>query len=274
MYPKSTRIPRTCEQCGNAFEAIPSNVRRGNAKYCSRSCYDAVRAKQFESRMCEGCGITYSANAVSDRRYCTRECRAVAGRTREERTCPICGASFWAVQAKIARGNGRYCSRGCFGVSQRKDAIDIFWQYTRKGEKPGDCWIWTGALNSYGYGVMKGPNGRQVGAHRFSLEIHKGAIAKGMLALHSCPPGDNPACVNPEHLRPGTAKDNAQDAVLRGRAARGERSGTAKLTRQLALEIRQRVDGGMSRIAAGALYGVGKSTVGNIMTGQHWAVAS
>lgn len=33
-----TPDPRTCEQCGAGFLALESNVRRGNGRFCSRSC--------------------------------------------------------------------------------------------------------------------------------------------------------------------------------------------------------------------------------------------
>jgi hypothetical protein len=41
-----------------------------------------------------------------------------------------------------------------------------------------------------------------------------GPIKKGMSVLHSC---DNPECFNPDHLRQGTALENAKDKVARGR---------------------------------------------------------
>jgi hypothetical protein len=51
-------------------------------------------------------------------------------------------------------------------------------------------------------------------AHRLSYAIHNGEIKSGLNVLHSC---DNPSCVNPSHLRCGTASDNQQDAYSRKR---------------------------------------------------------
>ncbi len=53
-------------------------------------------------------------------------------------------------------------------------------------------------------------------AHRVAWEIaNRRRVPAGMMILHAC---DTPACVNPEHLRPGTATDNAGDRCVRGRS--------------------------------------------------------
>lgn len=70
-------------------------------------------------------------------------------------------------------------------------------------------------------------NGKCIGAHVASFIIHFGAIADGFLVRHTC---DNPPCVRPEHLLSGTVIDNVADRDERGRTARGEQSGMAKLT--------------------------------------------
>lgn len=61
-----------------------------------------------------------------------------------------------------------------------------------------------------------------------------------MRVLHNCPAGDNPACVNVDHLWLGTARDNTQDMIAKGRRAQlhGMKSGSAKLTDEAVKAIR------------------------------------
>jgi hypothetical protein len=63
-----------------------------------------------------------------------------------------------------------------------------------------DCWQWTGARTSSGYGNMK-VNGRNVGAHRVAYELFVGPIPVEHELDHLC--GNGPSgCVNPLHLEP------------------------------------------------------------------------
>jgi hypothetical protein len=75
------------------------------------------------------------------------------------------------------------------------------------------CRIWRGSTNgAAGYGIVVAGNSRML-AHRLALTLQLGReIRPGMLALHSC---DTALCVNPSHLREGTARDNMRDRLER-----------------------------------------------------------
>ena len=78
-----------------------------------------------------------------------------------------------------------------------------------------ECVPAKGKPDSYGYGQAF-HNGKVTKAHRVALANHQGieVPASDVHCLHSC---DNPICVNPTHLRWGTAKDNAIDMKKRNR---------------------------------------------------------
>lgn len=88
-----------------------------------------------------------------------------------------------------------------------------FWS---KVEKRGafDCWPWTGACDQRGYGQIW-LDGSRMKATRFSWSLaNNHPFPSGKLACHTC---DNPNCVNPRHIWPGTMRENILDAVAKGR---------------------------------------------------------
>ncbi len=81
-------------------------------------------------------------------------------------------------------------------------------RFLNKVNKTKTCWIWTAGKSScrMGYGRFW-HNEKLKMAHRFSYEIFKGKIPKGLHLDHLC---RNPICVNPDHLEPVTAYENAK----------------------------------------------------------------
>lgn len=71
-------------------------------------------------------------------------------------------------------------------------------------DKTGSCWEWSGKLTRQGYGYVS--HARKVlRAHRVSLELHGREIPEGLVVDHIC---RNRKCVNPDHLRVVTNKEN------------------------------------------------------------------
>lgn len=93
--------------------------------------------------------------------------------------------------------------------------IANFWKRVTKTDY---CWIWIGAKSKdkgYGYCTI---NGKSRLAHRVSWLMHYGTISNELDLLHVvC---DNPACVNPAHLKPGTHLDNMRDMDKKHRGNR------------------------------------------------------
>lgn len=95
-----------------------------------------------------------------------------------------------------------------------------FWSKVRKGD---GCWEWSGSRNHRNYGIIfvyqdERRKNHNMAASRFSWILHFGAIPDGMQVCHTC---DNPPCVRPDHLWLGTAKQNTDDRIAKGRRNRG-----------------------------------------------------
>jgi len=154
---------------------------------------------------------------------------------------------------------------------------------------PDECWLWKAATNGPGYGVI-GRGGMGAGnemAHRVSYMLAHGPIPPKAMVLHSC---DVKQCVNPAHLRLGTARENAYDAIQRGQwnpghvygdqngsrthpesRPHGEANTAAKLTEAAVAEIRRLyATGNYYQREIGATYGINQVTVSCIVRGQTW----
>lgn len=123
---------------------------------------------------------------------------------------------------------------------------DRFWD---KVDKSGDCWEWTGAITSGGYGSI-GVEGKILQAHRFIMDA-----PDDVCVLHKC---DNRSCVNPDHLYFGDKKQNAKDRDVR------HRNGMQKLTNEEIIWIYQL---GESVAKIRKTFGVSHSVVSRIKRG-------
>jgi hypothetical protein len=88
--------------------------------------------------------------------------------------------------------------------------MDIF-EFWERIDTSGDCWIWTGAKDRYGYGYIHKNSGLVSGwknIHRLIYQVMISDIPSGLFVCHRC---DNPPCCNPEHLFLGTIQDNNRD---------------------------------------------------------------
>jgi hypothetical protein len=116
------------------------------------------------------------------------------------------------------------------------DYMTTFLSHVSKTES--GCWLWLGATRGDQYGACKFRK-KAEGVHRVSWILHFGEIPAGKVVMHTC---DVRLCVNPEHLRLGTSKENWEDAVKKGRMAPHRTLVTEPLSPETIQEIVRRYE--------------------------------
>jgi len=148
-------------------------------------------------------------------------------------------------------------------MSQRRISLKERIERNSIPEPNTGCWLWTGKMDAYGYGQM---HDRPVylKAHRVAYTEFIGPIPEGMHVCHKC---DMPLCVNPRHLWLGTASQNHMDRAMKGRSARGERVGSAKLNAAKITAIRS-ANGTIYELAAA--FGISPQTISKVKRRELW----
>lgn len=134
------------------------------------------------------------------------------------------------------------------------------------------CWLWTGAVDSRGYGHLAW-HGKNARAHRVAFELQHGQIPKGVgyhgtVVMHVC---DNKLCCNPAHLVLGTHADNMADMKAKGRRKTinaGAKNGRAKLTSEQVQAIRADKRG---KRTIAPEYGISPAQVQRVRLGKQWS---
>ncbi len=183
--------------------------------------------------------------------------------------CAHCGGEFFRDTRNTYAywERAKYCSSACSGLAQtarailnRKPVAVEFWRWVNKS---GDCWPWTGALDRDGYGIFS-YGGRTYRASIVALQLDDRKPLKGMYACHRC---DNPTCVRPDHLYPGTPAQNTADAIARGRIKVGSKHYAAKLTENAVRDIRSSALGDAEMASR---YGVSKAAISMARSRKTW----
>jgi hypothetical protein len=129
------------------------------------------------------------------------------------------------------------------------------------------CWIWQGSTSHRGYGYLRNCY-EHISAHKAAFLLHGGVLtSEKPFVLHSC---HNRKCINPQHLRAGNAKENSSDMVAAGRQARGEKSGSAKLSSATVLAIRNAYALGKSKKEIVVEFGTNRKTITAIVERRTW----
>ena len=140
-------VKKNCLFCNKEFTTKPSQIKQGRGKYCSKKCNNESQKRRIE-KTCLVCGkIFYRRPSYSGPgNFCSNECKHKARITGQKRNCLVCGKEFFTVPCQINEGKGRFCSKKCVGMSQRKE------------------------LCSYGYKMTTNKSGKRDKEHRVIAE--------------------------------------------------------------------------------------------------------
>ena len=148
--------------------------------------------------------------------------------------------------------------------------IDII---TKHVVEDGDCWNWTGALQSCGATPTMNYK-RKVGAVRRFILLERGPAPAGRpIATYTC---GNPLCVHPEHTdwskrkavqQRTTQEQGHQNNTVRNKKIADKARQNGKLTHEQALDVRE-AEGNQYEIAA--RFGISQATVSAIKLGKTW----
>jgi len=146
-----------------------------------------------------------------------------------------------------------------------KTAIE--WIYENSSHLGEECLIWPFGTSS-GYSSVRIPTRKYTKAHRLMCEVAHGPPPfDKAVTLHSC---DNKRCVNPQHLRWGTAAQNSKESVEREKTLRGEQCSWAKLSKDDVQQARRLREQGLSYSQLERLFGVSKGSIWHAVNGSQW----
>ncbi len=127
-----------------------------------------------------------------------------------EITCEGCGKKFLVPKWMADKGR-RFCSTPC----RRQDPFFTLLKRVEIQCDGTDCWNYTGTIGWSGYGQLK-VGQTNYSAHKLMWMLWNDAkVPRGKVVRHTCV--GNPRCINPDHLNPGTQKQNIGECIAQGR---------------------------------------------------------
>lgn len=182
----------------------------------------------------------------------------------EAKDCAECGQSFRRDKRCTWKHweRAKFCSRTCSTNHWAKLAADrrlpLDEDFQRWFDRTDGCWLWNGAVDRDGYGIFS-YEAKTYRAAKIALVLDGRGPKKGEFACHKC---DNPRCVRPDHLYPGTPQDNVRDMIDRRRANWAKR-----LTEQDVREIRGSNE---SKRALAQRFSVTEGTIAMVLNRTTW----
>ena len=142
-------------------------------------------------------------------------------------------------------------------------------EFFAKAVEVDGCLVWSGTKSKDGYGQTS-YQGKQILAHRLAYLLTHGSIPEGVEICHDC---DNPPCIKPAHLFPGTHAENMSDMKAKKRSGRlpGSKHGRAKITEETVLQIRKEyIPLKFTYRMLSEKHGVSMRAVEHILRGDQW----
>lgn len=157
------------------------------------------------------------------------------------------------------------------GARLAPEEIRLSLPYPVSANRNSPCINTKHCLNAAGYGHVR-YNGKTVRENRLVYALTHGLTLddiSGVIIRHTC---DNPACINPDHLEPGTHTDNMRDMMQRGRGnqPKGKHNGRSKLTDEDVISIRERSANGETNSQIAKDFDIANSQVSRISTRKIW----
>lgn len=221
--------------CRITFSIKSSNAARGEGKFCSRACYQAMRPRRIE-QVCIQCGIAFSIRPSA-----------------------------------LRQGTGEFCSKRCRGDATIAGFAERFWTNIQRCEHDimclYCCWSWQKYQSPSGHGRVARA-GKNAVASRAAWELWHGRMMPTAFdAAHYC---NNPACCNPSHIYQATRQQNVEDAIKAGTFIRGSRAGASKLTEADIPRIFAMRAGGMPVREIAQYFPVQSHAIDNILARRTW----
>lgn len=133
-----------------------------------------------------------------------------------------------------------------------------------------DCLIWPYLRLGRGYAAIN-QDGQPRYVHRLLCEQRNGPPPTPEHEVaHSCGRGHE-GCVNPNHLRWATVKENSADRIGHGTMVRGEDHFRTRLTATDVLDIRRRAAAGEAHEAIALRFKMSKPGITKIVRRERWA---
>jgi len=128
-----------------------------------------------------------------------------------------------------------------------------------------NCWI--SSLTPSGKYPQLQVKSKLLMASRIAYSLMIGMVSINLFVCHKC---DNPRCINPNHLFLGSAQDNSNDMIRKGRQNIGINNPMAQLTEEQVKNIKQRINNGETNSSIAQNFPVNHKLISKIRTGKRW----